>query len=60
LHDSRFLGENFRQRQDVKRRMQRLQTRISRLTRPERHVLAQWLSENLSRNGVPVCDNSRS
>jgi len=48
LHDTRFLGVNFRQRQDVKRRMHRLQNRISRLSKQEQHALAAWLSNQLS------------
>lgn len=50
LHDTRFLGANFRQRQDVKRRMHRLQTRISHLSGPEQHMLAEWLSKHLHEN----------
>lgn len=58
LHDTRFLGASFRQRQDVKRRMNRLQARISRLTKPEQHHLAAWLSSQLNGRGTP-CSISR-
>jgi len=59
LHDTRFLGVNFRQRQDVKRRMHRLQNRISRLSKQEQHALAAWLSNQLSAPGELSCSNSR-
>jgi site-specific DNA-adenine methylase len=45
LHDERFIGPTFRQRQDVRRRLLRLQARIARLTSPEQAVLHSWLSE---------------
>jgi DNA adenine methylase len=47
IHDPRFLGENFRHRQNIKRRMHRLQSRISHLSKQEQHALATWLSEQL-------------
>lgn len=53
LHDTRFLGASFRQRQDVKRRMNRLQNRISRLTKQEQYALAAWLSNQLTGSGDP-------
>ena len=59
LHDTRFLGVNFRQRQDVKRRMHRLQNRISRLSKQEQHALATWLSNELSAPGGLLCSISR-
>jgi hypothetical protein len=59
LHDTRFLGVNFRQRQDVKRRMHRLQNRISRLSKQEQHALATWLSNQLSAPGELLCSISR-
>ncbi len=43
LHDSRFLGEDFHERQNIKRRLSRLKKRISALTTQEQHVLLQWL-----------------
>lgn len=48
LHDTRFLGANFRKRQDVRRRMNRLQNRISRLSKQEQYALATWLSNQVS------------
>jgi len=49
LHDPRFLGGNFRQRQDVRRRTSRLQDRILRLNKQEQHALATWLTNQLKR-----------
>jgi hypothetical protein len=51
LHDTRFLGANFRQRQDVKRRMNRLQNKISRLSKQEQYALATWLSNQRNEAG---------
>jgi len=51
LHDTRFLGANFRQRQDVKRRMNRLQNKISRLSKQEQYALATWLSNQRNEDG---------
>ena len=60
LHDPRFFGSNFRQRQDVRRRMNRLQHRISRLSKPEQHVLSTWLTNQLKNRGELACRISRS
>ena len=59
LHDTRFLGTNFRQRQDVKRRLNRLQNRLSRLSKQEQSALATWLSNQLSARGELLCRISR-
>lgn len=47
LHDTRHLGHNFRERQTIKRRLQRLQTRISTLSPQEQRFLAEWLAGHL-------------
>jgi len=39
LHDARYLGRNFRERQTIKRRLQRLQARIRELSPQERFAL---------------------
>jgi DNA adenine methylase len=49
LHDIRYYGANYRERQDFKRRMQRLRRKISQLSRPEQHYLAQWMSDQLTK-----------
>jgi DNA adenine methylase len=59
LHDARFLGANFRKRQDTKRRRQRLQNRISGLSKPEQHELATWLLKELTDVGGSQCSPSR-
>jgi hypothetical protein len=48
LHDPRFLGRNFRQRQDRKRRLARIQNRIGRLSIQEQHVIVEWLEGQLN------------
>lgn len=45
LHDSRYVGADFRERQTVRRRMDRLQERIARMDIVERAALMQWLHE---------------
>jgi DNA adenine methylase len=49
LHDARYLGGNFRERQNVRRRMARLVKRISALSTQEQHSLSEWLVGYLSR-----------
>jgi site-specific DNA-adenine methylase len=46
LHDSRYLGETFRDRQVIQRRQARLRNRIENLTPIERHELLHWLQEH--------------
>jgi hypothetical protein len=48
LHDSRFLGRDFREREMIRRRLGRLQRRISNLSRQEQHVLSDWLANDLA------------
>lgn len=43
LHDTRYLGHNFRERQTTKRRMQRLQEKVIRMDPLERAAFSQWL-----------------
>ncbi len=47
LHDIRYFGENYRERQNFKRRMERMRRKIARLSRPEQHDLIRWLSTQL-------------
>ena len=59
LHDARFLGANFRDRQTTKRRFERLTQRIDRLSSPEQHVLLNWLGEKIeTQKREHVADNS--
>lgn len=43
LHDYRYLGSNFRERQTIRRRLQRIQSRLSSLSTHERSFILQWL-----------------
>lgn len=45
LHDYSHLGSNFRERQTIKRRIERMKSRISELTPQERALLLSWLEE---------------
>lgn len=45
LHDYRYLGNNFRERQTIKRRFDRLKRRILSLSIQEQSHLRQWLAE---------------
>lgn len=55
LHDSRFVGETFRARQTTKRRLQRLQEKVTRMDPVERAAFTQWLSEE-----YPLPQSNRS
>ncbi|MFJ4452642.1 DNA adenine methylase [Pseudomonas sp. NPDC089392] len=46
LHDSRYMGETFRDRQTIQRRQTRLRSRIESLDPIERHELLQWMQEH--------------
>jgi DNA adenine methylase len=48
LHDARYLGANFRERQTFRRRTDRMRRRISSLTLQEQHCISEWLTERLS------------
>ena len=45
LHDSRYLGNDFRARQAIRRRLQRLQQKVARMNEVERAAFSQWLNE---------------
>jgi DNA adenine methylase len=47
LHDSRYLGTNYRERQTFRRRIDRFKRRISSLSSQEQHCLSEWLVDNL-------------
>lgn len=47
LHDGSYLGRNFREREVVKRRKSRLQSRIESLSPIEQHSLFTWLRQQL-------------
>lgn len=44
LHDNRYIGEDFRARQAAKRRLQRLQGKVSRMAPVERAAFTEWLN----------------
>tara|TARA_R110002096_G_scaffold223000_1_gene411955 strand:+ start:12567 stop:13235 length:669 start_codon:yes stop_codon:yes gene_type:complete len=44
LHDYRYLGRNYRERQTIKRRLNRLTQRISQLSDQEQEFLREWLT----------------
>jgi site-specific DNA-adenine methylase len=45
LHDSRYMGETFRDRQTIQRRQARLRSRIDSMDAAERNDLLQWMQE---------------
>ena len=47
LHDYRYLGGDFRERELIRRRQQRMRDRLSQLSVPERLSLYGWLGEKL-------------
>ncbi|WP_294330148.1 DNA adenine methylase [Pseudomonas sp.] len=46
LHDGRYMGQTFRDRQTIQRRQTRLRSRIESLDPIERHELLQWMQEH--------------
>lgn len=48
LHDSRYRGETFRDRQTIQRRQARLRSRIDDMDPLERAELLQWMQDNYS------------
>ncbi|MGK9417164.1 DNA adenine methylase [Pseudomonas cedrina] len=45
LHDTRYLGHTFRERQTISRRQERLRTRIDAMDPVERNDLVRWMTE---------------
>ena len=43
LHDYRYLGGNFRERQTIQRRTRRMKNRLRAITPQERSLIASWL-----------------
>ena len=46
LHDSRFMGDTYRDRQTIQRRQARLRSRIDSMDPVERNDLLQWMQDN--------------
>ena len=51
LHDSRYIGRTFRDRQTIQRRQSRLRSRIENLDTIERNDLFQWMQEQYENTG---------
>jgi len=55
LHDPRYVGKTYREREVIKRRQQRIRSRINRLPEIERHALLEWMQNStaseIRRNG---------
>lgn len=51
LHDTRYLGRDFRERQTIRRRLERLQRRISELSPQERLLLSDWFEDHMQEEG---------
>ena len=48
LHDYRYLGSNFRERQTIRRRLERIKFRLNKLTNQERSFLLEWLTAQVN------------
>lgn len=48
LHDYRYMGGNYRERQTVKRRIERLQRRISELSMQEQAFILEWMQREVN------------
>ena len=53
LHDDRYLGEGFRQREVIRRRQERLKQRVQKLSAVEQASLHKWLGSLLSQETPP-------
>ncbi|HJW53990.1 MAG TPA: DNA adenine methylase [Burkholderiaceae bacterium] len=53
LHDDRYLGDNFREREVIRRRQMRIRDRIDQLSIVEQQALCAWLSNKLHREVTP-------
>lgn len=53
LHDDRYLGRNFREREVIKRRQHRLKERLLTLTASEQASIHSWLGQQLAQEVVP-------
>jgi DNA adenine methylase len=53
LHDARYLGSTFREREVIRRRLTRIKSRIGELSVAERHVLQDWLHSSLKPSAAP-------
>ena len=47
LHDSRYIGGTFRERQNIQRRLSRVRARLSKLSVYERVDILHWLEESI-------------
>lgn len=45
LHDERYIGTNFREREKIKRRLNNLKKKIANMNESERHALLFWAQE---------------
>jgi site-specific DNA-adenine methylase len=50
LHDPRFLGDDFRERQNIKRRFKRMQARLTVLPIQEQQAVLDWLRGQLPKD----------
>lgn len=55
LHDARFCGSTFRERQTIKRRRERLRSKIAALPAVERAELLAWMQTNFHLSGDTPC-----
>lgn len=54
LHDTRYLGAGFRERQSTKRRLERLKSKVTAMEPRERAAFAAWLHETFPRMEQPA------
>jgi DNA adenine methylase len=53
LHDDRYIGNDFRERELIRRRQDRLRRRVGTLSSAEQLVLYRWLGDRLTRTLMP-------
>jgi len=52
LHDYRYLGRDFRERQTIRRRLERLKDRIAKLSDQELEYIHEWISSERARDAT--------
>jgi DNA adenine methylase len=55
LHDARFLGSSFRERQQIQRRLATLRRRVQAMPRAERSEFMRWMNDQFGFQGEVSC-----
>lgn len=56
LHDTRYLGANFRERQQIQRRQTTMRRRVESMPAAERSEFIRWIGETFGQNKEALCN----